>query len=106
MKILADRGDERKIIQEEKEEWLADVLLAMEIPKELFDLNIEDMKEYLSTINVEIWENHDETLDIYKNDEIVAQWKKPKLILIKDKPRWYYEIHINAWARPLQKLDI
>jgi hypothetical protein len=107
MIILADRGNEQKIIDEEKQEWLTEVLLAMGVPAEAFELESHEIKNYLSGVEIEIWRNVDGTIDVYKSDEIVAQWKVPKLVLIKETPRkWYYEIHINAWARPLQKLEV
>jgi len=105
MLVLADRGDEQKVIEEEKHDWLVEVLLALGISEQLFELDMEDMKEHLSSSNIEVWNNYDGALDVYKNDEIVAQWKVPRLILIKDKPNWYYEIHIDSWAKHLQKLE-
>ena len=107
MIILADRGNEQKIIEEEKQEWLVEVLLAMNVPAKVFELEANDMKNYLSTAEIEVWSGADGSLSVYKNEEIVAQWKMPKLVLIKDTPKkWYYEIHTNAWARPLQKLEV
>lgn len=103
MIVLADRGDEQKVIEEEKQNWLIEVLLAINVPPEAFELEIEELKSYLITNGIEIWSNFDGTMDIYRNDDIIAQWKIPKLILIKETLRkWYYEIHIDAWARPLQ----
>ena len=103
MIVLSDRGDEQKVIEEEKQNWLIEVLLAMDVPTKAFELDLEDLRSYLATNGIEVWNNFDGTMDIYADDEIVAQWKTPKLILIKETPsKWYYEIHIDAWARPLQ----
>jgi hypothetical protein len=107
MLVLADRGDEQKVIEEERQEWLIEVLLALNVPAQAFELELEEMRDYLMSADIEVWHHADGTLDIYKDDEIVAQWNEPELILIKETPKkWYYEIHINAWARPLQKLDL
>ena len=108
MIVLADRGSEQNVIEEEKQEWLTEVLLAIGVPTEAFKLDPNEIIDYLASIEVEINRNEgDGTLDIYKSDDIVAQWKVPKLILIKETPKkWYYEIHINAWARSLQKLEV
>jgi hypothetical protein len=106
MIVLADRGSEQKIIEEERQEWLTKVLLAMGVPAKALELNSFDIKNYLTSMEVEVWRNADGSLDVYKNDQTVAQWKIPKLVLIKETPKkWYYEIHLNAWALPLQNLE-
>lgn len=102
MIVLANKGEEQKIVEEEKEEWIREVLSALGVPEEAFEL--EDIKEYLITANIEIWNNAGESIDIYKDEEIVAQWKGVEFVLIKDKPL-YYELHIDAWAGPLQNLE-
>jgi len=106
--VLADRGDERKIIEEEKQEWLTNVLLALGIREEALDLEATELVDYLAMAGIEVWSNYDGSLDIFRfdgedNKKMVAQWKVPGLTLIKDTPRkWYYEIHINEWALPFQ----
>jgi hypothetical protein len=106
--VLADRGDQNKIIEEEKQEWLTKVLVALGVREEAFNLDKSELVEYLSMAGIEVWSNHDGSLDIFRFDgkdgkKKVAQWKIPSLILIKDTPRkWYYEIHINEWALPFQ----
>lgn len=106
--ILADRGDQNKVIEEEKQEWLISVLLALGVRKEALDLDSHELVEYLSMAGIEVWNNHDGSLDVFRfdgedNKKIVAQWKVPDLVLIKDTPRkWYYEIHLNEWALPFQ----
>lgn len=107
MIVLADRGDEQNVIEEERQEWLSEVLLALDVPVDAFKLDIDDMRRYLASIEIEVWDNSDGTLDVYKGEDIVAQWKEPRMVLIKETPKkWYYEIHLNSWARPLQKLDV
>jgi hypothetical protein len=107
MIILADRGSEQKVIEEERQEWVVEVLVAMGIPSEAFELEDNELRNYLSTTGIEVWRGFDGSINIYEDDEIVAQWKVPKLVLIKETPKkWYYEIHIDAWARVLQKLEV
>jgi hypothetical protein len=102
--ILVDKGDEQKVIAEEKEEWVYQVLLALGVAEEiLVDLNNDDIVSYLTSIKVEIFDNCDGTIDIMREGKVVAQWKVPELILVKEGPRkYYYEIHINEWALPFQ----
>jgi hypothetical protein len=106
--VLSDRGDERKIIEEEKQEWLVKVLLALGVNEGALDLEANELVQYLSMAGIEVWSNYDGSLDIFRfdgddNKKMVAQWKVPDLVLIKDTPKkWYYEIHINEWALPFQ----
>jgi len=102
--ILADRGDEQKVINEEKQEWLERVLIALGVKEEaLSELDGMDLIEYLSMAEIEIWDKYDGTIDILRKEKVVAQWKVPVLVLIKDtSKKWYYEIHVSEWALPFQ----
>ncbi len=102
--VLADKGDEQKIIAEEKEEWIYQVLMALGVPEEiLIELNNNDIVGYLTSVEIEIFSNYDDTIDILREGKIVAQWKQPKLVLIKEGfNKYYYKIHINEWALPFQ----
>ena len=102
--ILADKGDEQKIIAEEKEEWVYQVLMALGVAEEiLVDLNNDDIVSYLTSMEIEIFDNCDGTIDIMRKNKLVAQWKVPELILIKESSRkYYYKIYIKAWALPFQ----
>lgn len=102
--ILADRYNEHNIINEEKEIWVYDVLVALGADeKVLSSISKEKMSEYLTILEMEVWDNFDETIDIYRKGKLVGQWKKPKLKLIKEgKDKYYYEIHLNEWSLPFQ----
>ena len=101
--VLANKGSEQKIIEEEKAEWVFQVLLGLGVPEEiLVELSYEEIINYLDSIGIEIF-NSVEEVEIIREDKIVAQWKSPKLILIKEGPKkYYYEIHLNEWALPFQ----
>jgi len=102
--ILANRGDEQKIIAEEKEEWIYQVLVALGVPEDfLVDSNNEQVVDYLNTLLIEVFDNlGEESVEIWKNGKVVAKWSIPKLILKKEKDEYYYEIHTNEWALPFQ----
>lgn len=104
--ILCDRGDEYKVIEEEKEEWIRDVLIALGVDEKMFNTDIDetDFREYLDVREIEIWKNLTSgKVEIFRKDKLVAEWKSPKLVLIKDKPnKLYYEISLNEWALPFQ----
>lgn len=102
--ILCNRGEEYKIIYEEKEEWIYQVLLKLGIKEDiLVDLDNENLISYLTSLDIEIFDNVDETIEIYKNFKLVAQWKIPRLVLRKENKKLYYEIHLNEWALPLRE---
>ena len=45
----------------------------------------------------------DEEVTIETNQRLVAEWKKPKLIRIREGKEEYYKIIINEWALPLME---
>jgi len=104
MIILADRGDEQKVIKEEREEWVNKVLISLGITQEIFQER-EQCRNYMLSLDIEMWENEKKEITIYHRDKLVAEWKQPKLVLIKEPKSMYYEIHLKCWARPLQKID-
>lgn len=97
MLVLSNKGDERKVIEEEKEEWVNKTLLALGVSQEVFTLSKEKIIEHLFSQNIEIWKNGEE-VDILKNDKIVAQWKTPEIVIKKNKYEYYCEIHLNEWS--------
>jgi hypothetical protein len=102
--ILANRGDEQKIIEEEKEEWIYQVLIALGIPEKiLVDLDNEEVVEYIASRGIEVFTHLGiGKVEIWKDGQTIAEWREPKLIMKKDK-EYYYEIHLNEWALPFQQ---
>lgn len=101
--ILADRRDEQKVINEEKEIWVYDVLVALGADEDILaEIEKKDMSEYLSILELEVWDKINGEIDIFRKKKLVAQWKQPKLKLIKKALECYYEIHLNEWALPFQ----
>lgn len=103
--ILCDRGDEYKVVEEEKMDWVREVLIALGIDAEVIDQN-DDMalKHCMEVRDIEVWKNISTGhVEILRGDKIVAQWKPPKLTLKKETPnKWYYEIKLDEWALPFQ----
>ena len=103
--ILADIEDYQKIIAEEKEEWIYQVLVALGIPEELIvDSSNEEVLDYITANNIEIFDHvAEESVEILREGKVVAEWKAPKLVRkIDDKGTHYYEVSINEWALPFQ----
>lgn len=104
--ILANRGEETKIIEEEKEEWIYQVLVALGVGEDfLVENSNEIVIEYCKSIQIEVIKNlGEETVAIFKNGKIIAEWNRPNLILKKDKDGFFYEIYLNEWALPFQQI--
>ena len=102
--ILADKEDYQKVINEEKEEWIYQVLVGLGVNEELLVESVnEDIISHLTSLSIEIIDFLDtENIKIMRENKIVAEWKYPKLILKKEENRLYYEIYINEWALPFQ----
>ena len=101
--LLADRCDEQRIIDLERQKWLHEILVALGADKATIEAGGMDAKDHLVALALEVWENADGTIDVKRGEKLVAQWKLPKLVLIKETAeKWYYEIHLNEWAQPFQ----
>jgi hypothetical protein len=100
--ILVNTEDVTDTIKEEKYLWLVKVLVALGAREDL--LNEDDRRDHLRSIGLEVWSNvKDDSIDILRYNKLVAQWKTPKLIKVKEgENKYYYEIHLNEWALPFQ----
>lgn len=100
--ILCNRGDENQTIEEAKQEWLQEVLLALDVPEDLFKEQVDDVRQILDNYKLDIWKNANGTIDIYRENKLIGQWLSPKLILVHEKKEWYYRIETQHWALPFQ----
>jgi hypothetical protein len=102
--ILANKEDYQKVINEEKEEWIYQVLIGLGVNEELLiNSTNEEIISHLTSLGIEILDFLDiENIKIMRENKIVAEWKYPKLILKKENSKLYYEIYINEWALPFQ----
>ena len=100
--ILTNKYSHDGDILEAKQIWVYEVLVALGAEENILAEEENDfVKQHLSTLGIEVWNKVDE-VDILRNDKLVAQWKKPKLIVKTDKDGQYYEIHLKQWALPFQ----
>ena len=101
--LLADRLDEQRVIDLERQKWLHEVLIALGADAEIIEAGGLDAKNHLAAYELEVWETYFGTIDIHRKGKLVAQWKVPKIIVIKETAeKWYCEIHLNEWALPFQ----
>lgn len=94
--ILADKGDEQKIIDEEKAEWVFQELLAIlidqnidpEVAEEMVvELDNSELITHFTSLEVEIFNHPDGSTDIMRKNKIIAQWKPPKLTMRVEKDK-------------------
>lgn len=101
--IITERYNEKKVINEEKEKWIKKVLVALGADEDILNsLKKEDFIGYFSILEIEVWRNYDDTVNIIKKGKLVAQWKIPNIKLIKKNNKLYCEIKFNNWALPFQ----
>lgn len=100
--VLADRYDEQRVLEEEKRDWLNRVLVALGLSEDLLDS--DNLRDHLTALGLEVWHGiADGSVDMLRNGKLVAQWKHPKFVLIKElSGKYYYELHLNEWALPFQ----
>jgi hypothetical protein len=100
--LLVDRGDDIEILEKEQQNWLQEVLIALGANKDIIGEPTLEAKTHLNELEIQVWKNFNNTIDIYKKDKLVAQWKLPQYKIIKEGQKMYYEIKINEWAQPFQ----
>ena len=117
MKFTAnsDRGDERKVAYQLRYQWVKFVLEQIKVDwtdcfpqsERLEDVTIlqsATLRKKLNDNNIIINDNVDGSLDIYVNEELIAEWKKPSFILhinpakINKRDKYYSEIQMECWS--------
>ncbi len=112
--ILVDREDLKIVIEEERHNFIRNILLKMGIPVEdslpeqLLNFSLDQkikLRQILSKFQVSIEENVlTQTFEIYVDQDLVAWWKAPQIILRQDltqsviTKQLYAEIILNFWS--------
>ena len=115
--ILGNLSDAVKTIEEERLFWTNDVLDALGIPEEAFEVDsIDEYRNNLDELGIEVELSTNGLVNIYKKEwhqglseedsgwlpaekeHLVAQWKEPTRIQKIDGKDVYYEIHLNEWS--------
>lgn len=95
VKMLVKRGQEQIKIEEEKQKWVIKTLSSLGISNDLLKSKNEQIIDYMFSYGIELLESTNGEINIYKNHKLVAEWKIPKLTLIKRNNEQYYEIIFN-----------
>jgi hypothetical protein len=113
--ILCNLSDAQKIIEEERLYWVNEVLDALGVPEETYNVStIEEFRINMDTIGVDVELGSGGEVKVYKlewhedglqegwlprtNDHLVAHWKEPRRVRRIDGINVYYEIHLNEWS--------
>ena len=118
-KILCDLQDINQIIQETRNEWLEEVLSLLDIPEQIITLansNVDLFRSEMEHLGIEIILFKNEEIGVYKKkwhqgvnennsgwlpptkDCMVAEWKRPTKVYVKEKGGVYCELKLNEWC--------
>lgn len=107
--LLNSNENTRKIEDEEKSRFIKGILNSMSVPLEGLweddiELSIENrikLRNIFSNYNIKIIESPDGEVDIYVDNDLIAEWKKPRYVLKRDivtrdpEKKLYLEMHIS-----------
>lgn len=115
--ILCNLADAKKVIDEERLYWASEVLEALGVPDETFEVSdIRDFRYDMETIGIEVELHSNGNVDVYKKqwhdgpteeqsgwlpvtkEHLVAQWKTPVRVRKIEGKDVFYEIHLNEWS--------
>lgn len=116
--ILCNISDANNIIKEERENWIYNVLVMLNVTEEILDSvpNVDKYRYHMYELGIEVELQSNGNIDIYKKqpymdqageitdwlpptkDHLVAQWKEPTRVKKVEGKNVYYEIHLNEWS--------
>lgn len=110
--LLNSSEDTRKIEEEEKSRFIKGIIDSIGIPLEgIWDDDIElsiekriKLREIFSKYNVKVINYPDGVLEIYVDNDLIAEWKKCEYVLKRDiaaidpTKKLYLEMKINYWS--------
>ncbi|KKL28686.1 hypothetical protein LCGC14_2372650 [marine sediment metagenome] len=115
--ILCNLSDANKIINEERLYWVNEVLDALSVPEETYDVStIDEYRANMDELGIEVELRTSGDVDVYKKEwhegeteessgwlpptkeHLVAQWREPTRIRKVEGKDVYYELHLNEWS--------
>jgi len=102
MILLCDIKDYNETIEELRHEWLTEILLRLGLDEShIIEPIPRKTQEALGRGKIEVYDsNSSSKLDIYYDSEMIAQWKDPKRIRIREKDgKEHYQVHLNFWSQ-------
>jgi len=115
--ILCDLSDANNVINEERLFWVNEILDALGVPEEVYDVDtIDEYRAMMDELGIEVELSTNGDVDIYKKEwheseveeesgwlpvekeHLVAQWREPVRVKKVEGKSVYYEIHLNEWS--------
>lgn len=116
--ILCNISDVNKVIEEEKNFWVQDVLLDLGVSEDVIASaeNIDEYLHFMNQLGIEVEYRTTGEVLIYKKtmyrgedgeevdwlnpseENLVAQWKPPTLVKKVEGKNVHYEVHLNEWS--------
>ena len=98
-KILADRTGYHDILDELKGNWIEEILIAIGMEDDFFDLPEDYQREMLlqSDIYIEDYVDIGACMVIFEG-QIIGEWLGPSFKLVEDDKGLYYEITLESWS--------
>ena len=100
-KILLNRSDYLKDLEELKTDWVDSILMALDIDLEFIKEGpIDEVQEYFFENSIDIINYPDiDAVRIDKDGETIAEWAGPEFFLKEDESgELYYEVMIDNWS--------
>lgn len=106
--LIVKRNEEKQVELREKSQWIRDILIKMGIPgveEWAEDLTMDDLRRIrgeLKELDVDILDDTNNGIDIYWNNNLIAEWKRPAYVLrsnpneLDPKYKFYLEMHLNT----------
>lgn len=126
--ILVDVGDEQQVIDEERQNWLHRVLVALGADEQIISENTMEAKRHLGELDIVVWRYADGSLRVFRpqyevfqteveagtqqvpievGQKLLAEWLPPKLVRVREGGgREHYRVTLREWALPLQMGEI
>lgn len=104
--ILVNQEDASNLANEEKVKWALRVLETIGLPVEEWQIeptmdNLRMIRRQLKERSIDVIDDTDGGLEIYYNNTLIGEWRKPTYVLREDPKeksihyRYYLEMHIN-----------
>ena len=98
-KILADRTGYQKVVAEQKNIWISEILEALGVDDDFFDLPIDYQRDLLIENEIQIirYPDIDACMVIFEGN-VIGEWLGPSLRLVEDDQGLYFEITLESWS--------
>ncbi|MFZ4795983.1 MAG: hypothetical protein ACOYMA_00720 [Bacteroidia bacterium] len=108
MKVLNIKREEQTEKElSEKSRWVRNILSSIGLSTDNWAENltmndIRKIKSELKSLNIDIIDDTDNGLEIYYDNNLIAEWRRPRYVLRENRlerdpqSRYYLEMHINS----------